>query len=464
MEKIKETKFNDDVKISVWEKMSYGCGDVACSVSYAVVSSLLTLFYTDYAGISVALVGLVMLLSRVFDGVSDFAMGFITEKVSSKYGKARPWILWMALPYALSLIAMFCVPSGATETLQFIYIFVTYNLATTVIFTAINLPYGALGALMTRNQEERGQIAIFRMGMAPLGKIMAVSFTMPMVSFFGNDQRAFIITISIWSFVAFILLLINFFFCKERVVTDRTNEEKINLKKGIISLFKNKYWILCLLLWALMNIHGTVVGVTLPYYAKYILGDSEYMYSVIYTTEYVVLALGAFVCIPLLKKFTKKQVALVGAIIVLVAQSAFFLNPTSFEWAWFTCAIRGLGEAPLFAVVFGMLADTVEYGQWATHTRYEGLIFSSASLGSKVGPGIASAITTFMLAAAGYVSSVSADAVQPDSALNMILGLYKWGPIVVWILIIVTLLFYKLDSLYPQIIKELQERATKGEM
>lgn len=141
----------DNVKVSVLEKIAYASGDVSCSISFAVITAVLTLFYTDYAGVSIATIGMVMLLSRFFDGASDIAMGFLTEKVKSRHGKARPWILWMSVPYLIAMIALFCVPSKSSETLKFIYIFVTYNLLTTVIFTAINLPYGALGALMTRN-------------------------------------------------------------------------------------------------------------------------------------------------------------------------------------------------------------------------------------------------------------------------------------------------------------------------
>lgn len=455
----------DDIKVSIWEKMAYGSGDVSCSISFAVINSLLTLFYTDYVGIPIATVGLVMLLSRIFDGGSDLVMGFLTENVKSKHGKARPWILWMSVPYLVAMIALFCVPANATETLKFIYIFVTYNLLTTVIFTALNLPYGVLGSLMTRNQHERGIIAIFRMGMAPFGKIIAVSFTLPMVEYFGNDQKAFVTTISIWSVVGFFLLLACFFGCKERVEVNREKQEKINLKIALKSLFQNKYWIYCLVLWALMNIHGTVVGISLPYYTKYILsGNHSYMYSLLYTTEFVVLAVGAFLCTGLLKKVTKRDMALAGSILVIIAQAALFLNPTNFYWALATSAIRSLGQAPLFAVVFGMLADTVEYGQWKTHTRYEGLIYSSASLGSKVGPGIASAITSLILSLAGYISSTQANTIQPESAKIAILELYKWGPIGVWVCIAIVLFFYKLDKIYPTIMKELSQREAKGEL
>lgn len=190
-------------------RVSYGLGDTACNVVFGMITALLTLFYTDYAGISVATVGLVMLISRFFDGTSDAVMGFIIDRTKSKWGRARPWLLWMAVPYAVSAIAMFCVPQ-TNETIQFWYIFVTYNFCTTICYTAINVPYGAMSAYMTRSSEERNMLSIFRMALSPIGKILSVTFTLPLVRLMGNDQAAWIKVMSIWSVIAIVLLLICF--------------------------------------------------------------------------------------------------------------------------------------------------------------------------------------------------------------------------------------------------------------
>lgn len=136
-------------KLSWTTRIAYGCGDTACNVVWGSVSTILTLFYTDYVGVSPVTVGLVMLLSRIFDGVSDVVMGFIVERTNSKWGKSRPWILWSSLPFAISIVLLFTVPQ-TTETLQFLYMFITYNFCTTVCYTAINLPYGSLSTMMTR--------------------------------------------------------------------------------------------------------------------------------------------------------------------------------------------------------------------------------------------------------------------------------------------------------------------------
>lgn len=141
--------------LSWWTRIAYGCGDTACNIVMAgMVNSLLTLFYTDYAGVSIATVGLVFLISRFFDGTSDVIMGILVEKTHSRWGKARPWILWMSIPYVICSIALFTVPQ-TSNTLQFWYLFVTYNLLGTVCYTAINVPYGTLSTMMTRSSHER---------------------------------------------------------------------------------------------------------------------------------------------------------------------------------------------------------------------------------------------------------------------------------------------------------------------
>ena len=226
-------KNTNHIKISWGTRIAYGSGDVACNVVFGMVTTVLTLFYTDYAGVSVASVGLVMLISRLFDGVSDMIMGFIVEKTNSKWGKSRPWILWMSLPYAISAILLFTVPR-TTEIVQFLYMMVTYNFCTTVCYTAINLPYGSLSTMMTRSSQERDMLSIVRMRMSPMEKILAVSLTMPLVKVFGDDQMAWVKTMSIWAAMAFLLLVFCFMKCEENVqIKAKEKQGKIPIKKHL---------------------------------------------------------------------------------------------------------------------------------------------------------------------------------------------------------------------------------------
>ena len=217
------------------EKICYGFGDVSCNIVYGLVASLITLFYTDYVGVSPMTVGLVMIISRCLDGVSDFVMGIIVSKTNSKWGKARPWILWMAVPFGVAAVLLMLVPQ-TTPTLQFWYILVTYNLVTTVLYTAVNLPYGTMSAMMTRSSRGRDLLGIFRMAMSPFGRIIAVTFTLPLVKMFGSDQMAWVKTMSIWAVIAVVLLLLCFKNCEERVHIEAAEKSNIGLGKNLKAL------------------------------------------------------------------------------------------------------------------------------------------------------------------------------------------------------------------------------------
>ena len=196
------------------------------------MAALLTLFYTDYVGISAATVGLVMLLSRMFDGVLDAVMGIIVEKTNSRLGKSRPWLLWMCVPYAVSAVLLFTVPH-TKALLQFLYMFVTYNFCPTVSYTAINLPYSSLSAMMTRISSERDMLSIVRMGLSPFGRILAVTCTMPVVKLFGDDQAAWAKTMALWAAIALVLLLICFKNCEETVeIEAKKRQAKVPAKQA----------------------------------------------------------------------------------------------------------------------------------------------------------------------------------------------------------------------------------------
>ena len=445
----------------------YGSGDVACNIVFGMITSLLTLFYTDYAGVPVATVGMVMLVSRVFDGSSDVIMGIIVSKTHSRWGKARPWILWMSIPFCVTAVMLFTVPQ-TTASLQFWYIFLVYNLCTTVSYTAINVPYGTLSTLITKSSHSQDILSVFRMTMSPLGKITGVSFTMPVVKLFGNDQSAWVKAMLLWAIIAFILLLICFIGCKEvredETPATTTEGQKVGVGTQVKALVTNQYFWSTLVLWTITVVHTTVWGTTLPYYCKYIFLNDDWVYTVLYLCEILTLVVVSMMCPMMLKKFGKKQISLIGACIAVVGHALFMLNSGSFAWAVVTSIIRAAGEAPLIALVFGMMGDAVDFGEWKTGLRQASLIFGAGSMGFKIGQGICSALITRLLSAAGYVSSSSGTVTQPDSAIAMIRTIYCWGPILVWAIAVVVLILYRLDNQYPTIVKELEERNAAKEI
>lgn len=454
-----ERCINNDVKVSLKEKLSYSFGDTACNIVYGL-TSILTFFYTDYIGIPIGIIGIIILISRVFDGTSDLIMGIITDRTHSKYGKARPWILWMSVPYAISGVLLFTIPPTSSMMIKAVYIFITYNLMQTVCYTAINLPYSSLAALMTRNQQERGTINAFRMAISPFGRMLTTSATLPLVKLMGNTQRAWIIASVFYGILALVLLLICFFNTKERVQFEAKTVEKIPVWTSLKALVRNKYWVLGLLLWAFLMVYLTITGTVLSYYSKYVLGN-DLLYSPIYLTEQITLIVVIFTIPFFLKRMTKRTLTAIGAIICILSRIILFFDATNFSTVMVSAALSGIGQAPLMGVIFSFIADAVEYGQWKTHLRQEGLIYSAASVGNKLGTGLTAALISGILEFAGYNGTL---ATQTSAAVTAIHNLYVYAPIIVWLVIIVLLAFWKLDKMYPSMMQELREREAQGKL
>ena len=444
-------------------RIAYGLGDTAQNVVWGAMG-ILTFFYTEYAGIDPAVVGLVMLVSRCFDGVLDVIMGFVVERTNSRWGKSRPWILWMSVPFAISIVLIYTVPQ-TTSALQFAYIFVTYNFCTTFCYTALNLPYGSLSAMMTRLSKERDMLSITRMCLSPWGRILSVSATLPLVKILGDTQEAWVKVMSLWSVVALLLLLFCFWKCEETVVIEaRQKVHKISIRTALMGLARNKYFWCGMTVWMMQNVIFTITGTILPYYCKYVfLNDS--LYSGLYLLETLVtIAVMALFSPKLLKRFGKRNMSLGGVVLCLVGHVIFLINPLDFNWVVFSCVIRGIGFAPVQSVIFGFLGDAVEYGQWKSHIRQEGLVFSGGSVGTKIGSGLTGAAMTGLMSYAGYVSSSNGSVVQSQEVVTMIIDIYKYAPLFVWVILIAVLAAYKLDKLYPQIMRDLVQREAKGEL
>lgn len=457
-------KLGNFKNLSFMTRVAYGLGDTAQNVVWGAMG-ILTYFYTDYVGIDPAVVGLVMLLSRFFDGFSDIVMGFAVERTNSKWGKSRPWLLWASIPFAVSIVLIYMVPQGVSSAIQFAYLFVTYNLCTTVAYTMLNLPYGSLSAMMTRSTHERDMLSIFRMSLSPFGKILAVSATLPLVKLLGDNQLAWVKVMSIWAVLALIMLLFCFFKCEEKVdIPARANMVVVSVGKSLKMLLFNRYFWLAASIWMMQNVIFGITGTILPYYCKYIFMDDT-LFSFLFLLETLVMVGTQFLLSPwLLKRYGKRKMCLYGISVALVGHCAYLLNPLDYNWVVFSCIIRGIGFAPMNSVIFGFLGDVVEYTQWKYHLRQEGLIFSVGSVGTKVGSGITAAILTNLLAYSGYISSTSENVAQPERVLSVIVSIYEYGPIIVWLVILAILKAWKLEEMYSNIMCELTEREEKGIM
>lgn len=443
------------------ERLAYGFGDFGCNIIYTAMSAFLLFYYTDYAGVSAFAVGTIMMVSRLFDGVSDIIMGVIVDRTKSKYGKARPWILRMCIPFAISGVLLFSVPTSWAETPKLIYVFITYNLVSTVVYTAINVPYSALNALMTQNPYERSVLSIFRNLLATAGTLTINIFTLPLVEFFGNNALAWTKTFFIFGIVAIIAFLYTFWGTSERVKSvaqlQSTENNDVPVLVGIKALFKNKYWIMMTGMLALFFLMYAINGGSTVYYAKDILGDKN-LVGTINGIFNIVQICGMFFIAMMIKKFGKRNIFALGLVLDIIGMLILNYSNGAMSLIIISSIIRGLGNACGGATMWAMVSDTIDYGEWKTGYRTEGLVNSACSFGWKIGNGIGSALLDLILEAGGYVGTAIT---QTETALFSIEICFIWIPIAIYVIGLVIMSFYHLDKEFPAIIRDLNNRIIK---
>lgn len=443
------------------ERLAYGFGDFGCNIIYTAMSAFLLFYYTDYAGVSAFAVGTIMMVSRLFDGISDIIMGVIVDRTKSKYGKARPWILRMCIPFAISGVLLFSVPTSWAETPKLIYVFITYNLVSTVVYTAINVPYSALNALMTQNPYERSVLSIFRNLLATAGTLTINIFTLPLVEFFGNNALAWTKTFFIFGIVAIIAFLYTFWGTSERVKSvaqlQSTENNDVPVLVGIKALFKNKYWIMMTGMLALFFLMYAINGGSTVYYAKDILGDKN-LVGTINGIFNIVQICGMFFIAMMIKKFGKRNIFALGLVLDIVGMLILNYSNGVMSLIIISSIIRGLGNACGGATMWAMVSDTIDYGEWKTGYRTEGLVNSACSFGWKIGNGIGSALLGLILEAGGYVGTAIT---QTETVLFSIEICFIWIPIAIYVIGLVIMSFYHLDKEFPAIIRDLNNRIIK---
>lgn len=442
-------------KIGVLEKIAYGGGDLASNLILVLTSTFVTFFYTDALGLNAAVIGTIMMFSRLADGFTDVFMGYVMDRVKTKYGKARPWLLWLAVPIAVACVLVFLVPDIG-ETGKYIYVAITYNLVTTFLYTMINIPYGALTSLMSRDQNQRTVINIFRMLMAQVGSLVINAFTLPFINTVGtsSDQKSWILVSVIYGCIAAALFLLCFARTKERVQVSMQQKESIRLAEGFRLLMKNNCWLALVGVWISMALGMSLSMAVGTYYAKYVLGN-ENLAGVISAVTILPVILCMPAVAPLSRKYGKRNVAMTGGAICLAAQLLMLVNPVSVGWLMGCSVLKGIGNAALTGTIFAMVADTIEYGQWKTGTRVEGMLYSSTTFGAKVGAGIGGAAALGIIGAAGYDGLA---AVQTESAISAIKNVYLLSAIPFYVLMLVCYAFYKLDQIYPDVMRDLEKR------
>lgn len=425
-------------QIGVREKILFGFGNSGCNVVWMMISSFLALYYTDNVGISAAMVGTIMLVTRLLDGVSDLIMGGIIDRTHSRFGKARFWLLISAPLIAIGLILCFCVPDSLSAEGKVVWAFVTYVFMAVIAYTMCNLACTTLLSFITADPAVRTTLSSISYFFSMLAVLLVSNATMPLVQRVGWTQTAVIFGI-----IGMVMILLTFVGTKERTNGNTHSEQKISVLTSVKYLFQNKFFVFCTIIFLANYIANGTVGGVVAYYAKDVLNDVNTV-GILVTCSTIPGIIGTVFLPRIVGWIGKWRCLMLGFIVQIVSYGIICLMPTNFPVVIIMVIIKGLGGLPVSALMFAVVADVVDYGEYKTGVRIEGMTYSAISFGMKVGTGLGTAIMGWVLAFGGYDGAL---AVQSGSAITSIIALYAGIPLVFTIIGAVGMYFTNLDKL-----------------
>lgn len=415
---------------------------------------MLTYFYTDKIGLSAGIVGSILLVTKIIDAFTDLIMGEIVDRTKSKWGKVRPWFLWMSIPVIISVIAVFYIPPYKSNLFKVTYALITNIILTAVVYTAVAIPYGCLVSIRTNKIKERSKIGIVRSIFGYLAGMLIAVGLIPATNMLGGTQDAWIKISIIVAIICGISFLLTFISSKESNENTDKVEEKIKFTESLKLLFQNKYWTIMFVVMFISNIGYSLSASTGIYYAKYILGN-ENLVGIMGAVGVIPVVMGFALVGPMINKFGLTCTTRITLFAGIIANLVRAFIPYSFISALVCGGVTTFSTIPMMSIGGVLVANTIEYGEWIHGKRIVGMTNSVISFGSKIGAGLGTAIIGWFLVLGRYDGTLE---VQPDSAINMILVICIYLPLVLFIMMYMLLKKYDLDNKYPQIIEELSKR------
>ena len=448
-------------------------GDGVGQLSLTLINMLigqLTYFYTEKAKVAAAVVAIAILIPKVIDAFSDLFMGKIMDNTNSKSGKCRPWFLRMAIPAALNIVLLFTMPSGLPTYMQVVYILITNTCMSAVIYTAIAVPYSSLMALRTESSEERGTMGIVRTIFNMLSGMLLSLTIIPITNALGGNQQAWIKFSIVIALIAGISLLIAYIFSKENVQSSEVievrdvedeREKSITFKQGMLLLLKNKFWVIMVLTSLINGINYGIMNGSLVWYAKYILGNDNYV-SLITGVAMIPTFVG-FIIVPVIaKKLGMRDTSILAFVIGIVGCIIKAIAPTNIVAILVGTALFGFSMMPFMSFQGGLLNNCVEYNELKYGYRLVGLTNSVNSFAGKISGGVGGSLIGWILAASGYITGVAAES-QPQSVSVGILIFSTYIPMAINVLMVVLLRMYTLEKDYGKIVEELKQKRAERE-
>jgi GPH family glycoside/pentoside/hexuronide:cation symporter len=440
-------------RVSIPTKIFYGCGAAGQNVVSTILASFLLSYYTDTVFLGAAAVSTMFVLARLLDGITDLTMGGIVDKTHTKLGKARPWIAVSAPLLTIGFILLLNVPMGFSDTGKLVYAYVTYIFLNCIAYTIFAIAHAGLLARISLDPDDRMTTSAVSTFMNNVAGIIIGTVTVYLVQWFGWKGTSVILGIAM-----FILIMIVFLGVKETVGLDTaTGEVKVDevpFKEGLPLVLKNKYfWLIMLVGVFTLLMNANAVASTI-FYCNVVIGDPSYMATLMSIGQ--VPALVMIVIMPYFsKKFSKRKFMAAGAVILIVAFIVCGLANGNKNLALVGTILRSLGAGPIFAGVYAFIADVVDYGEWKSGVRTEGLISSAQSIGCKIGIGFGSGVTGWFLAFGGYDGAA---AVQSASAISAIKFAFGWLGLIFSIFLLLVILALDVEKYLPEIRESLARK------
>ena len=461
---------NDSYKLSLREKIGYGFGDFASVLFWQSITMNMMFFYTDVFRIAettqaAVVAGSMIMVSRLFDAVVDPVIGMVADRTETRWGKFRPYLLWMALPLAFSAVLAFTTPDfGPTGKIVYAY-------GTLILFMAcyagINIPYSSLLGVLTPNPTDRTSASSFKFAFAYISGMTVSATSLLMAKHLGNgvdtrDPGGWQKTILVYGIVAVVFFVLTFLFTKERVKPQKT--QRTTVKKDLLDLVTNGPWLILLFsTLSLVMFVASRIGVTNYYFKYYITGFSESVHqtltydflwwsftwgfeevaTVFNTLGQTSAILGALL-VPLLSARIGKKNAFLALFLVAGLSTAafYFLTAQDLTLIFLLQILGSLTGGPLSVVIWAMYADAADYSEWKRGRRATGLVFSASAMSQKIGWAVGALFTGALLSGYGFIP----DKAQSPEVQNLLIQLMSIIPFAFGILSIVLILFYKLDE------------------
>lgn len=440
-------------KLTLKEKVGYGFGDMSSSMFWKIFSYYLPFFYSNIFGLTLDQVALLLVVTRAWDAVSDPMMGIISDRTKTKWGKCRPYLLLMAIPFALSGVFLFSTPD-ASPTIKLIWAYLSYIMMMTV-YTGINVPYGAMLGVMTDDSNSKTILSSFRMFFAYGGSFLALFCWEPLCRFLGgyNSTTGWQNAMIVVSVFCLILFLLCFKMTKEKLHTF----SKASVGSDLKSLLRNAPWWILIGAAICSNFFSVVRGSVTAYFFNDVIGQNVHLslgsFSFLFyaglflSVGEICNMVGVILAVPLSEKIGKKSTYMLSFVILILLSILFFYIPATHEgyyWMLILQVIISIFTGVVSPLVWSMYADVSDYAENRDGNASTGLIFSSASMAQKFGGAFGGFAVMWLLKAFNY-NTVSG-AIQSPEAINGLWLLMSWIPAAIACIAIIVVFFYPLNK------------------